>query len=174
MVAAPIYNQELLLAARDGDKEAILSLLVLAQPDIRRYAAHACQTSSDVEDAAQEALWLLYRKVGTLRAITSFSGWLFAIVRRECWRLAQRTLGKPVPLENIENTREFSSRPQSELRMDLARAIESLPEHYREVILLRDIEELTIDEIASALSRSREAVKANLHRARRLLREYLV
>ena len=172
-MAGPIYNLELLQAARDGNKEAIVSLLVLAEPDIRRYASRACQTSSDVEDAAQEALWLLYRKVGTLRAITSFSGWLFSIVRRECWRLAQRVLGKQVAIEDMQNTREFSMRPQTELRIDLARAIESLPEHYREIVLLRDIEELTINEIAETVGRTREAVKANLHRSRRLLREYL-
>ena len=47
------------------------------------------------------------------------------------------------------------------------------PEHYREVVLLRDVEELTINEIAERLGRTREAVKGNLHRARLLLREYL-
>ena len=67
----------------------------------------------------------------------------------------------------------FSQTPQLELSIDLARAIESLPEHYREVVLLRDVEELTINEIAERLGRTREAVKGNLHRARLLLREYL-
>ena len=167
------YDSRLLEAARGGDHEAILSLLTLAQPDIRRFAAQTCHASDDVNDAVQEAMWLLYRRVGTLRAITSFSAWLFAVVRRECWRLAQRALGRPVDLQEAENAPEFRTRPQLELRIDLTRAIQSLPEHYREVILLRDIEEMTIDEIAQAQGRTREAVKANLHRARLLLREYL-
>ena len=59
------------------------------------------------------------------------------------------------------------------LRWDLAGAINSLPDHYRQIVVLRDIEELTIDEIAFAIDASREAVKARLHRARLLLREYL-
>lgn len=172
MPAAP-YDEHLLKAARDGDKDAILSLLELAQPDIRRYATHACQTSEDVHDAVQETLWILYRRLGTLRAISSFSGWLFAVVRRECWRLAQRMLGRPVSVEAIDTEQRLLMRPQLELRIDLARAIQSLPEHYREVVLLRDIDELTIDEIATVLGRTREAVKGNLHRARLLLREYL-
>ena len=54
------------------------------------------------------------------------------------------------------------------------RAIQSLPDHYREVILLRDIEELSIDEIASVLGLTRESVKARIHRARFMIREYLI
>ena len=53
-------------------------------------------------------------------------------------------------------------------------AIQSLPEHYRKIVLLRDVEEMTIDEIASTLALTRESVKARLHRARGLIREYLL
>ena len=60
------------------------------------------------------------------------------------------------------------------MRLDVARAIQSLPEHYRAVVVLRDLEELTIDEIAARLAATRETVKARLHRARALLREYLL
>jgi RNA polymerase sigma factor (sigma-70 family) len=172
-VSAIPYDRQLIEAARGGDKEAILSLLTLAQPDIRRYATRSCHTSDDINDAVQEALWVLYRHVGTLRAVTSFSGWLFAVVRRECARLMRKALGRTVDVEEIENSQLFATRPQLELRIDLARAIQSLPEHYREVVLLRDIEEMTIDEIAATLGRTREAIKGNLHRARLMLREYL-
>ena len=55
-----------------------------------------------------------------------------------------------------------------------ARAIQSLPDHYREVILLRDIEELSIDEISGVLALTRESVKARIHRARLMIREYLI
>ena len=55
----------------------------------------------------------------------------------------------------------------------LERAIQSLPDHYREVVLLRDFKEFTIDEIAGQLALTREAAKARLHRARGLIREYL-
>lgn len=172
-MAAPHYNPELLEAARGGDEGAIQSLLALAQPDLRRYAQSSCSTTEDAQDAVQETLWILSRRIGTLRAAASFSGWIFAIVRRECSRLARRIMGRPVETVEAENSLSFSHRPTPELRIDLARAIQSLPAHYREVVILRDIEERSIDEIALALGRSREAVKANLHRARILLREYL-
>ncbi len=173
MMGRTSYDEQLLEAARGGNHEAILALLVIAQPDLRRYAALSCNNSDDVNDAVQEALWILYRRVGTLRAIGSFSGWLFAVVRRECFRLARQVTGFKVSLEEVENEQRFATRPQLELSIDLARGIESLPDHYREVVLLRDVQELTIEEIASKLGRTREAVKANLHRARTLLREYL-
>jgi RNA polymerase sigma factor (sigma-70 family) len=61
-----------------------------------------------------------------------------------------------------------------DIRIDLSCAIQSLPDHYREVILLRDIEELSIDEIAEVLGLTRESVKARIHRARIMIRKYLI
>lgn len=160
-------------AARSGDRDALLTLLSAVQPDLRRYARTACRTSSDIDDAVQEALWLLYRRIGTLRAVTAFSTWLFAIVRRECLRLARKAMGT-TPLDDETRADALLTMPDAALRSELASAIQSLPEHYRDVVILRDIEELTIDEIAARLSVTRETAKARLHRARTLLREYLV
>ena len=64
--------------------------------------------------------------------------------------------------------------PMEDLRIDLVRALESLPPSYREVILLRDMQEMTIEEIARHLNLTREATKSRLHRARTLVREYLL
>jgi RNA polymerase sigma factor (sigma-70 family) len=141
--------------------------------DIRRYARVTCRTA-DVDDAVQDALCLLHRHIGSLRAISAFSGWLFAVVRRECLRLARRNLGQAAPLEAVADRAELTHRPDHDLRLDLAAAIQSLPAHYREVLVLRDMEELTLDEIAMRLQATRETVKARLHRARALAREYLV
>jgi len=64
--------------------------------------------------------------------------------------------------------------PESnEYRQDVAAALESLPAHYREIILLRDLEGLTVEEMSTQLGLTREAVKSRLHRARVMAREYL-
>ena len=93
-------------------------------------------------------------------------------------RMAARVMGKPVNLDeallDAANEERLTHLPQDELRLDLSRAIQSLPENYREVVLLRDIEEMTVDEIAATLNLTRESVKGRLHRARALLREYLL
>ena len=162
------YDLALVTAARDGDVLAIERLLAVAQPDIRRYARRTC-AAADIEDAVQETLWVLYRRVGTLRTLASLSGWLFAVVRRECLRFAARLAGKPQPSHD-----EPAWESDAAARIDVAAAIESLPPHYREVVILRDFEELTVDEIGARLGLTRESVKGRLHRARALLREYLV
>ncbi len=173
-MTSKIWPEPLFDAARLGDRAAIAELLAIAQPDIRRYARAACRGSADAEDAAQEALWLLFRRVGTIRSLAAVSRWLFVVVRRECQRLARRAgLAPTEPIDGMDLERAFATRPELEMRLDLAAAMEALPLHYREVALMRDVSEMTIDEIAGALGVSRETVKARLHRARMMMREYL-
>ncbi|TPG16531.1 sigma-70 family RNA polymerase sigma factor [Sphingomonas koreensis] len=161
-------------SAAGGDPHAITLLLSSAQSDIRRYARRTCRTSSDVEDAVQETLIILYRRVSALRRATALSGWLFTIVQRQCLRLAGLLIGAPLDQEVIELDRRLAHTPLHDLRIDLAHAIESLPVNHRKVVLLRDVEELTINEIAAQLGTTRETIKARLHRGRALLREYLL
>lgn len=167
------FDPALLDAACKGDREAIIQLLAIAQPDIRRYAKFSCKIQ-DVEDAVQESLWLLYSRIGTLKALSSFSGWLFSIVKRECMRFMRKAMMKTDDIAGMGDDPQLAYSHQLELRCDLSRAIQSLPEHYREVVLLRDIEELSVNDIAQVLDLSREAVKARLHRARAMMREYLL
>lgn len=159
-------------AARLGDRAAIVKLLEHAQPDIRRYARATCRSSPDVEDATQETLMQLYRHVGAIRALAGLPGWLFSVVRRDCLRLARRA-GLIAPIDEAALETRFATMPAVELRSDLAEAFEALPPHYREVALMRYLWEMTIEEIGMNLNLSRNAVKARLHRARLLMREYL-
>lgn len=160
-------------AASGGDEAAIESLLHLCQTDVHRYARRNCSTLSDAEDAVQETLWLVYRKISTLRRIALFSGWLFTIVRRECLRLARKAFGTADAADFDEDV-YFTRTTNDDLWIDLIAAIHSLPAHYREVLLLRDFEELTIGEIAVELKLTSPATKSRLHRARRLIQEYLL
>src|SRR5262252_978693 len=70
-----VYPEALAHAASAGDRDAIAALLAAAQPDIRRYARRTCRTTSDVEDAVQETLFVLYRRLGMLRRVGSLSAW---------------------------------------------------------------------------------------------------
>ena len=155
-----------------GDREALIGLLDAVEPDIRRFARMQC-ASSDADDAVQEALVQLVRRIGMLRAAAALPAWLFTTVRRACLRLARAALRREI-MERHADERLWSGRTPAELRLDIARAIESLPANYRQIVVLRDFEEMTIDEIGAALALTREAVKGRLHRARALLREYLV
>ncbi|MGO4562099.1 RNA polymerase sigma factor [Rhizobiales bacterium 3FA27D7] len=158
-------------AARQGDRAALERLLAVSQPDIRRYAQSQCAGTSDADDAVQETLWLVYQRIGALRTVTSFSAWVFAIVRRECNHLWRKMHGQ-TELPSDDHP-AFIDRPELELRADLIAAIHSLPDRYREAILLRDVQEYSIGEIATELRLTREAVKSRIHRARLMIREYL-
>ncbi|HEX7867192.1 MAG TPA: sigma-70 family RNA polymerase sigma factor [Variovorax sp.] len=171
-MAAGIDRSSLIHAAQTGDPAAIASLLAVCQADARRYAWRHCQ-ASDVDDAVQESLLVIARKVRGLKAAAAFSSWLFTVIKRECLRL-QRAMFRHEPLDDEVAARQLLSRDDAALRLDLTHALESLPAHYLEVVLLRDFEELTIAEIAERLCEPAGAVKSRLHRARSLVREYLL
>lgn len=172
MTNAAFDRSDLILAAQTGDAVSIERLLVLCQADARRYARRHCH-ASDVDDAVQEALVTISRKVKGLKAAAAFSSWLFVVIRRECRRLERLMIRhEPLPDEIAED--QMLGRPDAALRIDLARALESLPAHYLEVVLLRDFEELSIGEIAQRLGEQPGAVKSRLHRARELVREYML
>ena len=162
----------LLESARLGDTSALDRLLRICQPDARRYAYRHC-LMSDVDDAVQEALLIVARRLQSLRAVTAFSGWLFQIVRRECRRLERRVF-RLDPYDEEKMEAWLATSPDETVRLDLIRALESLPEQYREVILLRDFHELTVREIAAQIRLTTPATKSRLHRARQLVREYLL
>lgn len=162
----------LLAAAHGGDPQALAQLLKVTRPDIRRYAQRHC-LRSDVDDAVQEALLIVTRKLPQLRALAAFSGWAIRLVQRECRRLARLTL-RHDPYDEELLAQCLVVHTDAGLRAELAAALESLPAHYREVMLLRDVEELTIEEIAGRTGLTRANVKSRLHRARAMAREYLV
>ena len=172
MSPRPANRDALITAAQTGDAAAISRLLAAYQADARRYAYRHC-LASDVDDAVQEALLIVSRKVKGLKAAAAFSSWLFTVIKRECHRLARGMLGhEPLPDELAEEA--MLHRPDDALRIDLIRALESLPPHYREVVLRRDFEELTIAEIAQKSGEQAAAIKSRLHRARALVREYML
>jgi RNA polymerase sigma factor (sigma-70 family) len=163
---------ELIGLAQEGDHDAITDLLRASQPDIRRYARRACRLE-DVDDAVQEAMTIVSRRIASLRSPAAYIGWLFVTVRRQCSRLARSMRHANRPIDDFADRIELSERPEAELRFDLASAIQSLPGHYRTILLLRDVEEFSIGEIAERTGLSREATKARLRRARLMIREYL-
>ncbi|WP_194715278.1 RNA polymerase sigma factor [Noviherbaspirillum soli] len=172
MVADVMERENLILAAQAGDQVAISRLLAVCQADARRYARRHCRVS-DIDDAVQESLLIISRKVTGLRAAIAFSSWLFTVIKRECRKL-ERMMFRHESLEEDLAEHQLASRTDESLRIDLANALESLPAHYLEVVLLRDFEELTIGEIAQRLGEQPGAIKSRLHRARELVREYMV
>lgn len=158
-------------AARRGDMPALERVLRRSRQDLRRYAEFHCEVN-DVEDAVQDSLFTVSRKLVDLRQLERFASWLFRIVKRECnrYKRAKRALLQVPITDDIEGPQA----PEAQgLAHDLARALQRLPPHYREILLLRDVEGRAIAELADGLALTPQAAKARLHRARSLARGYL-
>ena len=146
------------------------------------------KSEADAEDVAQEAFIRAFRKLESFRAESKFSTWLISITINEArTRLRRQALVRMEPLDQLPDKdktispallRDWREIPleaveREEVRNLIHLAVEQLPEIYREVFLLRDVEELTISETAEALNISIPSVKVRLHRARMMLQKQL-
>ncbi|WP_380286155.1 RNA polymerase sigma factor [Kitasatospora purpeofusca] len=161
-------------AAQDGDVEAIAALVSGAHPHVQRFARSLCATPEDAEDAAQEALIILYRKIGMLRATGALASWMFRIVRNECLRRARSVLWErpalgEAPFRSAED--EVLGRLEAGR---VAEAIAGLPQDQRRVLIMRDVQGLSGRMVADALGLSTAAMKSRLHRARAAVRAVTV
>jgi RNA polymerase sigma factor (sigma-70 family) len=172
MMAIMAERDDLVAAAQSGDEQALLELLRVCQPQLRRYADRTC-ASDDVEEAVQDALWILFRKVGAVRTIGALSGWLFQVVRRECLRRARRRRDTIEWDEKAAYAISHGGRSDEDLRIDLTRALAALPQDYREILVLRDISGFSTEETAQRLGLQVAATKSRLHRARQMLRSLM-
>lgn len=168
----PSTTAQLVEAAQRGDTRAISELVARSHSRVRRFARMLCRTSEDAEEATQEALIVVYRRVGTLRAPAALGSWLFQVVRRECTRRARIALRVHAPPPRWEPSPEevvFT-------RLELARitsSIAQLEPEQRAVLLLRDVHGLSGAATAERLGVSRAAMKSRLHRARERFRSEL-
>jgi RNA polymerase sigma factor (sigma-70 family) len=156
-------------AAQHGDPQAIAMLVSGSHEHVQRFAHLLCSSPEDAEDAAQEALIVLYRKIGTLRATAALSTWLFQIVRNECIRRSRLVLRKPVSAHSLESSAEDTALANLEIERIVA-AIAALPIEQRTVLVLRDIQGQSGAATARALGLSRAAMKSRLHRGREAVR----
>jgi RNA polymerase sigma-70 factor (ECF subfamily) len=146
------------------------------------------KNEADAEDVAQEAIVRAFRKLSSFRAESKFSTWLISITINEARsRLRRQALVRMESLDQLldEDTglsptllrdwREIPSEAieRDEVRKLIQQAVDQLPDIYREVFLLRDVEELSINEAAEALKISIPSVKVRLHRARLMLQKQL-
>ncbi|MCG6499628.1 RNA polymerase sigma factor [Kitasatospora sp. A2-31] len=173
----------LVTAAQRGDAEALTALIHGSHPHVQRFAHSLCATPQDAEDAAQEALIILYRKIGMLRASGALASWMFRIVRNECLRRTRGLLHRPPagdPDRDDAAARTGTTARSAEedvlLRLEaerVAAAVAALPADQRQVLVMRDIQGLPGRTVADRLGLSTAAMKSRLHRARSTVREAL-
>jgi RNA polymerase sigma factor (sigma-70 family) len=166
-------DDRLIVAAQAGDEASIALLVSGAYPHVRRFAFSLCASSQDAEDAAQDAMIVLFRKVGTLRATAALASWMFRIVRNECLRRARALARGGEPLTEVAvPSAEDDVLGKLEIER-VAAAVASLPDDQRRVLIMRDVRGLPGKTVAQSLGLSTSAMKSRLHRARAAVREHL-
>jgi RNA polymerase sigma-70 factor, ECF subfamily len=151
---------------------------------VYRQMIRVCGNHDDAEDALIEALMSAYKALDTLRDETAFRGWLAQIGRRVCMRIRRKDALAPVmqfsemelrgiPEPTADELPAEERLARDDLHACVARAIDELPEVYREVYLLREIKGMPAPEVSQKLGLTIPALKSRLHRARQIVRDML-
>jgi RNA polymerase sigma-70 factor (ECF subfamily) len=173
-----------------GEKELFHELIRPYERMVYLTLLAIIKNEADAEDAAQEAVISSYRYLSSFRGHAKFSTWLTTIAINEGRKRLRKA--KTAAEESIEEEVEgqegdFTPAPltdwrevplealeRKELREALRAAVAELPDIYRHVLILRDLEELNIEETSQAMGISVGVVKVRLHRARIMLQKRLV
>ncbi len=182
-------DAELVRLALQREGEAFRAIMQRHNRRLYRVARSVVHDDSEAEDVVQEAYVLAFTNLAKFRAELSLATWLTRITLNEALgRLRRRrptvdvsTLDLPtgdgaqvIPFPTmISNEDPERNAAQREIRGLIERAVDELPEIFRVVFVMRDVEEMSIEETAAFLSLRPETVKTRLHRARKLLRQAL-
>lgn len=177
---------ELARALMEGHAGAFEEFVEHFRSKVFRYSWLMCGQREDAEEIAQETLLRVFESLSQLREPERVRPWVFRIAKNACLMKRRRSLFAPareLSLDELvpgggQEIGDWSSLPdvellRTELRDALHRAVAELPETYRAVVLLRDLEELSTEETAQILDISTDAVKTRLHRGRLALRQKL-
>ena len=171
------YN--LIQAARNGDQAAFGELVQQYQKRVFALAVRMCPTP----EAAQEAFLAAWQGLPFFRGDSAFATWLYRLTSNACVDLLRKENRHQGPSLDDETVSAEVPDPtptpekaveQKELRRQIEAGLQTLSPEHREVLILREIQQLSYDEIADVLSLDLGTVKSRINRGRRQLREFLL
>ena len=175
------YN--LIQAARNGDQAAFGELVQQYQKRVFALAVRMCPTPELAEEAAQEAFLSAWQGLPFFRGDSAFSTWLYRLASNACVDLLRKegrhqgpSLDDEAVSAEVPDTRPTpeAAAEQKELRAQIEAGLRTLSPEHREVLILREIQQLSYDEIADTLSLDLGTVKSRINRGRRQLRDFLI
>jgi RNA polymerase sigma-70 factor (ECF subfamily) len=181
-------EKQLIASIRGGETQQFHELIRPYERSVFVMALSLLHNEADAEDVAQEAFLKAFRNLSSFRGEAKFGTWLISIVLNEARSRLRRN--KTVRVDSLDQEsdepghispallrdwREIPSQAleRNEMRLILREAVDALPDNYREVLLLRDVEELSTLEAATVLQISTASIKVRLHRARMMLQKDL-
>jgi len=176
-----------------GEPEAFDRFVEHFRAKIFQYSWLMCGQREDAEEVAQETLLKVFESFDQLREPERVRPWVFRIAKNACLMKRRKSVFAPAHELSLEQFMPARGQADGEMKIEIAdwshlpeddllqlemkrvleHAIGELPENYRSVILLRDLEELSTQEAAQVLDLTEDTVKQRLHRARLALRQIL-
>ena len=179
-------DEELVALYQSGRREVFEEILGRYESRIYNFGLKMCRRAEDAKDLLQDTFLAVFRYLDSFRGEARFRNWLYKVAATACMKRRRKRKHQPdvelsweelLPSEHPEGNDRPSwlSTPMEQLmNKEMGRfildALQELPPRYREVFLLRDMEEFSTREVAEMLSISEPAVKTTLHRARLFLR----
>src|SRR4029450_9996657 len=190
----PELESALIKKLRAGDASALEALMSVHAARLPRLAYGITRNDADAEEVVQDVFLTLFRKIESFEGRAALGSWLYrvttnaALIKHRGKRAQlEVSLEEQLPTYLADGHREgdrsflladWSETPEEtllngEARKTFERALDRLPDHYRAVVVLREVEGLDNEEVAKILGESVPTVKSRLHRARMALREEL-
>lgn len=174
---------------RGGSIEAFEEIIARYEAKVFNLAMRFTRNTEDSEEVLQDVFATVYNKIDGFRGQSAFSSWLYRIIVNAAFmKLRKRKQQAAVSIEDLTPTvrqhcldgdsaahaRSDSIAINRELRQTLEKAIGRLPEDYRAVFILRDVDGMSNQEVSQILDLTVPAVKSRLHRSRLMLRKKLM
>ena len=160
-------DQDLVKEFQSGREEAFVRLMSRHEKRVYNLAYRMLGRAEDARDATQEAFLSCFRHLGTFRGDSAFSTWLHRIAVNACYDLLRR---QPPASAGLDSWPEAAPAPDHADRAaaaaDVQRALLAVPPEFRAVLVMHELQDLPLEEIASALQIPVGTVKSRLHRGR--------
>ena len=176
--------KELVARAKGGDEAAFEQLVTAHEKKIYALCLRMCENEEDAQEAAQDAFLAAWTGLSTFREDAAFSTWLYRLAVNACTDILRRRKrrGQGVSLDDeeifleIEDTAPTPERAleQKETVALVGEALDALPSDYRQVLVLRELHQLSYQEISEITSLELGTVKSRISRGRTLMRNYLM
>jgi RNA polymerase sigma-70 factor (ECF subfamily) len=180
---AGLAEDQVIAAAQAGDPQAFRAIMQRHNQHLFRVARSLMRSETEAEDVLQEAYVRAFEHLSDFRGDSALATWLTRIVinqAKDRLRAAKPTTGldqverpgaQVIGFPGHDSTSPEADAARAQVRRLLENAIDRLPEPFRMVLILRDVEEMSVEETSAQLNLKSQTVRSRLHRARRLLRD---
>lgn len=180
-VASTQTDRDLLVRSRDGDQQAFRQLVENYTPRVYGLVRNLVHSQSEAEDVTQEVFFKVYRKLETFREDSAFYTWLYRVaVNASTDWLKKKRQDRSLQVEDLQRLplTDDGEGPdddlgRKDLRSQIRAAMGQLPEKFRTILVLRELEGMAYEEISKVLKISKGTVESRLFRARAKLKAEL-